>query len=339
MKRTIAAAALATCLGLLASAAAEPTEAEKEAARILFTEGAELRAAGKTAAALDRFRRAYDLAVTPITALELGRTHAMLGHLIEARRLYRSIESIEIKPSESAKSAAARAEAKQLAQALDARIPTIVVTVVGDEPIESATLDGRALDVATLSSPIAVDPGKHVIAVRAKTERTVEVTLAEGDRDRAITIDLAPPKPVAVVAPPEPSAPPAPKPVLPPDAPRDRSGWSALTWTSGVVSGVALAVGAGAGVLALSRAGDVRDGCSGGVCPPSRHDDLDATRTWATVSTVGFGVAAVSAVLFVVGVTSSSGAHGSHDAPKKEVARPTVLPYASLEGLGITGRF
>lgn len=324
--------ALVTALWLCAAgrAAAEPTDAEKEAARILFTEGKELRDAGKVADSLDRFARAYDLAATPITALELGRTHAMLGHLVEARRLYRSIEALEIKPSESEKSSAARVEAKQLAQALDARIPTIVIAVVGDDALDSVTLDGKALDPTKLSSPIAIDPGKHVITVRGKTERTTSVVVAEGERDRTITIDLAPviAKPTPVV---EPLAPKPVGPTLPPDR-GDRSTWSStLTWTSGVVGGVALVVGASAGVVALSRAGDVRDACGGGICPPSRHDDLDSTRTWATVSTVGFGVAAVSAVLFVVGVT--------RDAPQKPVAGSTVVPYASLEGLGFTGRF
>ncbi|MBI2390272.1 MAG: hypothetical protein HYV09_11845 [Deltaproteobacteria bacterium] len=323
MKRALSIALSLALLAVVGAAIAEPTEAEKEAAKILFTEGKELRDAGKTAAALERFTRAYDLAPTPITTLELARTHAMLGHLVEARRLYRSVEGIEKKPGESAKSVSARDEAKKLALELDARIPTLLIKVTADEPIESASIDGRAIDVGSLPAPIAVDPGKHVVAVRAKTDASVTVIAVEGERDRVVTIEVpkttttttsvvAPPPPATVVAP--------------------ASSWPrTVRWVSGIAAGVGLVVGAGAGVLALSSASDVRDGCSGGVCPPSRHDDLDATRRWATVSTIGFGVAAVGATLFVVGVFS--------EPTKKDVAAARVVPYASLDGFGLTGRF
>lgn len=319
MRRALSIAFSVALLAIAAAAHAEPTEAEKEAAKILFTEGKELRDAGKTAAALERFTRAWELAPTPITTLELARTHAMLGHLVEARRLCRSVEGLEKKPGESGKSVAARDEAKKLALELDARVPTIVIKVTADDPIESASIDGRAIDVAALSAPIAVDPGKHVIAVRAKTDATVTVVAVEGERDRVVTLEVPKAKKMEVAPPSAPVVAPA-------------SSWpKTVRWVSGVVGGVGLVVGAGAGVLALSSASEVRDGCSGGVCPPSRHDDLDATRRWATISTIGFGVAAIGATLFVVGVVS--------EPAKKDVAAARVVPYASFDGFGLTGRF
>lgn len=323
MKRALGFSAAMLALTLLGTAMAEPTEAEKDAARILFTEGKELRDVGKTAAALERFKRAYDLAPTPITAVELARTHAMLGHLVEARRLYRSIDALEKKPGESAKTLAAREEAQKLATELDARIPTIVIKVAGDEPITSASLDGKALEVSTLSSPIAIDPGKHVVGVRGKTEGNATVVAVEGERDRVITIEL--PK----TAPPPPLVPPTPPPKV---APEPTSTWTTVRWVSGIVGGVGLVVGAGAGALALSTASDVRNNCTGGVCPPSRHDDLDTTHRWATISTIGFGVAAVGATVFVVSIVR--GPSGE----KKDVAA-SVTPYASLDGFGLAGSF
>lgn len=311
MKRPLAIAAALFVLGLASATLAEPTDAEKDAARILFTEGSELRDAGKVEASLERFKRAYDLAPTPITALELARTHAMLGHLIEARRLYRSIDTIEKKPTESAKSAAARSEAKTLATELDAKIPTIIVR---SEGAKTATLDGKAIE---LGVPIAVDPGKHTIAADAKTET---VTVAEGERDRVVTIELPKEPPPKLVPEKKPEAPPPAK-------------TNTLVWIGGVTGGVGLLVGAGAGVLALSSASDVKDGCPNNVCPPSRHDDLDATRRWATVSTIGFGVAAVGATLLVIGLTNSPS--------KKDAVTTSLLPYASQNGggLGLSGSF
>ncbi|MGZ3449166.1 MAG: tetratricopeptide repeat protein [Polyangiales bacterium] len=325
MKRALVAFAL---LFVCLPASAEPTEADKDAARILFTEAKELRDAGKLPAALERYKRAYDLAPTPITTLELARTHAMLGHLVEARRLYRSVETIEKKADESPKTAAARDEAKQLATDLDARIPTVVVKVVPEGPIDSALLDGKPLEVAQLEKPLALDPGKHVLTVRAKTEATVTVTVAEKERDRVVTIEL--PKPEVV--PPKPPPPVVP----PPPLPEVRSSWpGTMRWIGVIAGGAGLVVGAGAGALALSKASDVKSGCTGGVCPPSHHDDLDSTRRWATISTVGFSVAAVGATLFVIGLASGSGS----ESPQKSVAAPSIVPYASLDGLGLTGHF
>lgn len=333
LRRTLSLVAIAAVLSGSALAYAEPTDAEKDAARILFTEGKELRDAGKPALALERFERAWELAPTPITTVELARTHAMLGHLVEARRLYRTLDSIEKKPGESAKSLAARDEGKQLAAELDKRIPTLVIKVVGlaaDESLLSASLDGRPLELSALASPLAVDPGKHVVGVRGKTEGSATVVAIEGERDRLLEIEL----PKAAPAKPPPGGPPPP--VEPPRGgggtpARPTSTWTTVRWVSGITGGVALLAGAGAGVLALTSASDVRDGCAGSVCPPSRHDALDTTRRWATISTIGFGLAAVSATVFVVGVVKDPG--------KKDVAGPTVTAYASLDGFGLLGRF
>jgi hypothetical protein len=104
-----------------------------------------------------------------------------------------------------------------------------------------------------------------------------------------------------------------------------------MRWIGVVAGGAGLVVGAGAGALALSKASDVKSGCAGSICGPSHHDDLDATRRFAAISTVGFSVAAVGVTLFVIGLAS--------DSKQKEVASPSVVPYASLDGLGLTGRF
>lgn len=319
---------VALILTLAGTAAAEPTDAEKDAARILFTEGKELRDAGKLAPALERFTRAHQLAATPITTVELARTHVMLGHLLEARRLYQSVDAMEKKVGESAKSLSARDEAKHLASETDKRIATIVVRLVpADEKITSAAIDGKSIDLAALGAPIEIDPGKHVITVRTTTEVSVTISAAEADRDRIVTIDLPKPAPPPLVAPIVPRP-------LSPERPATSGTPSTLRWIGLVSGGVGLVVGVGAGALALSSASDVKSGCPGSICGPSHHDDLDATRRWATVSTIGFGVAAVGATLFVIGLTSESS--------KKDVAR-TILPYASVTpmggGFGLTGRF
>ncbi len=351
MKRAVAALTALCVLGaslpVSTRVLAQSSDAEKDAARILFTEGKELRDLGKLGPALERFRRAYELAPTPITALEYARTHAMLGHLVEARRIFRSIDGLEKKAAESAKSLAARDEAKQLGDELDKRVPTVVLKITPADALTAASLDGQALDPALLAAPLPVDPGKHVLAVRAKTEGTATFVATEGEHDRVITIEL--PKPSGdgdEKKPPPKELPKQPAIVGPTQPPGDTpsrdtgaSTWpTTFRWVGGIAGGVGLVVGAGAGILALTSASSVKDACVGGVCPPSSHDDLDGTRRWATISTIGFGVVAIGATLFVVGLASEP-ARGA----KKDVASPAVVPYASVlgggGGLGLSGRF
>lgn len=312
-----------TTVAIVASVAtaAAQSDADKDAARILFTEAKELREAGKLDQALDRFKRAHELAPTPITTLELGRTHAMLGHLVEARRLYRAIEALEVKPGESAKTTAAREEGKQLAAKLDARIPTVVVKVTSLDPVDAVTLDGKAIEPGSVGAPLAIDPGKHTVVVRTKREgapaTTAEFTVAEGEKDRVVDVKVAAPeKPPGPIDPPKPPPPKGPSPWL---------------VGSAVVGGVGLLVGVGAGFVTLLKASTLKEACPLGQCPPDHHADLDATHRWATVSNVGFVVGAVGATVFVVSLVRE---------PKKtEVSAVSVVPYAAPLGFGLQGRF
>lgn len=315
-----------TALAIVAVAApaAAQSDADKDAARILFTEAKELREAGKLEQALDRFKRAHELAPTPITTLELGRTHAMLGHLVEARRLYRSIEALEIKPAESAKTTAAREEGKVLAAKLDARIPTVVLKVVSLDPLDTVTLDGKPIELGALGASLALDPGKHTLVARAKKEGalpgTLEFTVAEGEKDRSVELKIEGPKKDDKKDK---------EPVVP--GPAVRPGPSPWLVGSAVVGGVGLLVGAGAGLVTLVKASSLKDACPAGQCPPDRHGDLDAVHRWATVSNVGFVVGALGATAFVVVLVST---------PKKtEVPAVSVVPYASPAGFGLHGRF
>src|SRR4051794_11817389 len=94
---------------------AAPSVADIETARDQFNAGLDLREKGDLKGALAKLVLADRLVHTPITALELGRTHVMIGHLLEGVEVLLSVARIDKSASESTNAAAARVEAQQLA--------------------------------------------------------------------------------------------------------------------------------------------------------------------------------------------------------------------------------
>ena len=70
-------------VALASATAAAPTPIDLESARELWREGKKLREAGKLIEAIEKFRAAWALAPTPITGLDLAKTLAMVGKLVE----------------------------------------------------------------------------------------------------------------------------------------------------------------------------------------------------------------------------------------------------------------
>ena len=104
-------------------------------------------------------------------------------------------------------------------------------------------------------------------------------------------------------------------------------GWIALG-----VSGALLISGAVTGGLALSLDKELEDKCTGGVCEPGQHDDLDRRNRLARSSTIllGTGVVAALTGILVLAVFAPD-----EDAePAKVALRPAASPAyagASLE--------
>lgn len=318
-------------MAIARDAAGEPTREDLRAARVLFNEGLALRANGELAPALEKFKGANALGGTPITALELGRTYAMVGRLLEGREVLQSVERIAHKPNESERSLVARREAAQLAVDLNARIPTLAVRLE-NVPIGAAlrvSIDGVEVDVPTLGSPRPVDPGRHVVTAHAgeASEVRVEVDVLES---RVQSVDVrfpAPPPPMAspqasVVA----TAPAPPHVDVPP-----RRGTNGLVWVGVSAVGAGLAVGTIAGIVTLTKASALKSECFNQQCGPSGHGDLVAANTAGTIATIGFAVAGAGVALTVWGLVN----------PKVEraPAQSAVVPWLGLGSAGVAGRF
>ncbi len=298
-----------------------PSAADLESARELFKEGRELRQAGDVKHALERFKAAHAYGQTPVTALELGRTHIQLGELIEGREVLLSVARMKVQPDETDKSAAARTEAADLAEDAKKRIPTLTVKLTGVASDSAAQLqvDGSPVPVVGLTGIRKVNPGKHTIVARAGThEETRNVDLQE-TTTQELTIDLGGGGGTAA-APTEPVTPEQ-------TGPREIS---PVTWIGLGVGVVGIGVGTVTGILALGKASKVDKACTSTHCPPSEKSEVDSGRTVATISTIGFAVGGAGLVAAAVGYLFLS---------KPKTTATGVTPFITASSIGLDGTF
>lgn len=276
---------------------ADPTPADKETARRLMTEGRTYRKAGDSKSALKSFQAADDIMHVPTTALEVGRTEVELGQLVEARDTLLAIARLPAAPKEPRAFVEARATAKTLAGELEGRIPSIKLTIQGvpADGVVTVQVDDVPIPAAALGVPRAVDPGHHVISgslgagsVGGTAPHTTTVDVTEGEI-KEVTLDMAAP----VVSEEVPAA-------KPPSAPTDT--WRLVSYVGFGVGGAALLVGSITGIVAISDLSSAKKmGCVGNQCPPSADAELNTAGTFATVSTVGFVLAAAGVGAGAVG--------------------------------------
>jgi len=280
--------AVALCLSLGGSALADPSSADVESAKVAYREGKELRDHGDLAGALGRFKAAFALVPTPITALEVGKTQVALGHFVDARDVLTSIERMPKKPDESEKAADARKEAAQLAQELQPKLASLTVNASpGETEPPIVSVDGADIPKDAAHTARVVDPGHHVVKVHSNSKSgQVEIDLKEGEQ-RSIDVPLTVDTPVA------------------PTPQKTKLVPSPLVWAGFSVGALGVIVGGVTGVIALSKASTVKGECPNGQCPPSAHGDLNLTNAMSTTSTIAFIVGAVGVGVGVVGLFTS----------------------------------
>jgi len=320
---------------LAAAQPAGPTASDFESARELFRRGKELRAEGQVEAALAKFQAAHTYGQTPITGLELGRTHAQLGHFIEAREVLLSIARIKVAPDESENSAQARREARELADQLRPRLANLTVTV-GQAPQTVVTLDGVSIPVIAGAVERVVNPGRHVLNTRIAGggSKDAELVLAEGESK---SLDLVPAPPAGVSTFEAAGSATTTKAT----GPRSGPGVHPLVYVGFGTALAGVLMGTITGVIAVNKgnAADAACGeatspiCTDGAAQAAAEDAQRGGRTAATVSTVSFVVAGAGAVAGVVGLFLP---HGDKQAARSQ---PSIRPVLGLGYAGLGGSF
>lgn len=327
----------ALAAGLLVSppaAQAETSDADKAQARELVGEGLKALRAGDFAAAYRAFSSADKLYHAPTTLLGVARAQAGLGHLVAAQEAYNRLVREELPPNPSEAFVNALADGKKELAALTPRIPTVVIEVRGPSEPE-VTLDGELVSSGALGFKRPVDPGKHVVVARAAGYGSAqrEFTAVEGKAaPESVTLTMT--RDGSAVSAPAPGA--SSGAAVPgggtPGGPSEpgRREVPTASYVAWGVGGAGLVVGVVAGVMAMSKKGELDDACRGSRCPPSASSIHDAYTTRGLVSTIGF-------VTAVVG--GGAGAALYFMAPGERQTGLRVAPVVGLGSFGLQGAF
>ena len=259
------------------------------------------------------FRQTVDAGLVQQYKLDLARTLADTGKLVEATELCEAIGGME-----EANAKPQKAAASKLAEKLALRVPHLRIEVTGPTDV-TAKIDGEEVQVG---QDLKRDPGTHVVKAEAPGYRTAtkDVALAEGQK-QTVTLALA-------------------AEVVMAKSGEEAKHSGGTIWPAGVAFGVGAAgIGLGTvfGILAFKATGDVQAQCKGNVCPASETDHLIVAKTDGNVSTAGFVVGGVGlAAGLVLALTVG---RGSSDSSEKKDKSAHVVPMFGPNGVGVAGTF
>lgn len=168
---------LAALLLLHAAPAAAQTPAAAAAAQDRFQQGRQAFKQGHYHKALAHFLKSRELYPVPGTLLNLASCEEKLGLVASARRHF--TEAV----ARLSEGDARKAHARKAITQLDPRVPHLRIDVApGIAAVATVTLDGAAVARSSLGARLPMDPGSHVVLVKAPgmPEQRHDIVLEEG---------------------------------------------------------------------------------------------------------------------------------------------------------------
>jgi hypothetical protein len=294
--------------------AATPTAADRATARRLMTEGRILRHDENLEGALEKFKAAEALVAVPTTGLEVARTQAELGLLVEALDSCARVLRHPEKDGEPKPFGEARAKARELRAELQPRTPMLrfVFPANADTSLVQLRVDGITIPKEAYSTPRLVNPGLHeVVLTDGPHQHKVVVVVAEKE-SRDVVLVLAKPRTKQ-----------------PPPVEQGPGPWVWAGFTTAAVGG---AVGTVAGMLAWSERRKLDDECPNHVCTDG-NERLDRSYGYANVSTYAFLVGGVGAAVGIGALLSSP------DRKEPSDVSVRVVPHGEGGALWLDGQF
>lgn len=260
-----------------------------------FADGQKLMAEGKFAEACPKFEKALLLNPGAGTKFNLADCYVKIGKLASALVHYREVENVTRQVGQQERSAMA----KEKADALEPKVPTVIVRApwLSSVPSASITLDGRPLTAGEVEKPIKVDFGEHVAIAKTDEQHQTRAVAKIGAEGEARTLALDSPVKIE-------TKPAGPTPSTNPEPPKSDGTTQRIVGASVAgIGAVAMVIG---GVMALSAKSTydtATEGC-GTQCPNAKAGDANDAITSANVGGVvlGAGLAFVvtGAVIFFV---------------------------------------
>ena len=265
-------------------------------ARQLGTEGLRAAEQGNCQLAVEKLARAEKLHHAPPTLERLGECEVALGHYVDGTENLRRVARERIADGSPNVFYTAQARAKTALEQALPHLAKVRIDVAGP-PSGDVTLkiDNAQVSSAAIGVERPIDPGNHTIEATAPGFKATTQRFEVGDgasHTVSLTLERAPdaPKVVAITN------------------TREAEPHTTTTYhrnyTPAIVAfggaGVAVIFGGIFGGLALAKKNELVSACGGTACPPSQLGAFDDGKTFANLSTVGFVVAGVTAVVGVV---------------------------------------
>jgi hypothetical protein len=336
-------AALAASIGMAAGTARADEAADTAAARALGGDGVTLADAGDCQQATEKLRRAEELHHAPTTAGRLGECEIGTGHIVAGTERLQRLLREPLAANAPAPFVDALARARRVLERAFPRIATMRVSVKVPAGTKAQVIvDGERMPEALIDNDRPADPGHHTILATAKGffAKTEEINLTEGEKTNVtVELTLDPTARAAALREIEAARVQA---ATSSAASSAATGPSSNEPTHGGIAiapivafaagGIGLATGIASGLVVAHDSGDLTKACGASrVCPSDRQSEINSAKTWATVSTIGFGIAGAglgTGVLLLL-----LGTHHESPAAAEATIRPVIGPlYLGLEG-------
>ncbi len=317
--------------------AADPPKSDPAAAQVLFYEARTLMQQNKFAEACPKLEESMRLDAGLGTQFNLADCNEHIGKVTSAWAGF-----LEVAAGSKAQNQADREKlARKRAQALEARLPKLVVDVAG-APAAGLEVkrDGIVIGAAAWGTPIPVDPGTHRVSATATGKGTWETTIATTDgkvAHVAIPRDLPPAPVAAAVAPvigPQPAAVTSsgasdfPTPIVEQNGATQRT----IGWVVAGVGVVGVGLGAGFGLSSIGKRNESRTHCVVDQCDVdgvSLRDDAIRNGNIATIATIAGGAAIAGGLILVLTAPKTTES-------RERAGKLRAVPTVGLNGGGFT---
>ncbi|MCC6554648.1 MAG: PEGA domain-containing protein [Polyangiaceae bacterium] len=326
---SIGALALAAPPALAADPDARPNPEDAALAEALFKEARELMRKKDYAAACPKFAESYRLDPALGAQLNLASCHELEGKIATAWGEFSDAAARALRAKDRTREKFAR----EKADALEPRLPKLVLLMPSPPKELLLSRDDATLRAASLGTPLPIDPGPHTVSAEAPGYKrwTKEIQVREGEVLRLEIPALTPEEKASPAGGPRPDGPRA---DAGPDAAGPSSGSSGRRIAGVVVGAVGLAGLAAGGVfvgLTASKKSSADDGgCDGDhVCTAEGIAEIEDARLFANVANLALGAGAAlvitGGILYLTAGDAPPAAAASARAPRLSVA-PAVGP-------------